>query len=208
MKSLIWKCVCIFLPSVGYSCLSFRGRRAPENLLWLASRPWDRIAFQDLLRQHQTGHLSQTSPQSCNPTQHGGKLISLYMSWMQTQKDKTDIHIIYACMRELKKKKTSQEGKYTHISTQEKTRSEPRDSYLTETHVWTHPGILLKQFSWLMTPQNTHCAPGDAFVCLEGSVTVLWSSQVSNYNTVVGDSARFTGHFCGSATSCKHSSDM
>ena len=94
MKSFMWVCVhmCVFLPSEGYSCLSFRG--APENPLWLASRPWDCIAFQDLLRQHQTGHLSQTPPQSCNPTQHGGQLISLYLLYANTERQTE----LYACV--------------------------------------------------------------------------------------------------------------
>lgn len=55
------KPVFCFLLTGAHCCLSFRGRRAPEKPQWLASHLWDRIAFQDLLRQHQTGHLSHNS---------------------------------------------------------------------------------------------------------------------------------------------------
>lgn len=88
MSVFICVCVCVrFLLSEGCSCLSFRGRRAPEKPLWLASHPWDSIAFQDLLRQHQTGHLSHTPPQSCT-THTAWKPAYIYMYCMQTQKDK------------------------------------------------------------------------------------------------------------------------
>lgn len=61
--------------------------------LWLASCLRDRIAFQDLLRQHQTGHLSHTPPH-CNPTLHGSKLISLCMYVCRHKNNKQDLQIM------------------------------------------------------------------------------------------------------------------